>query len=209
MSKDGSFLKETEALRDLRALEAIEKNPHVSQRELARSMGVALGIANACVHTLVRKGLVKIRGENNRTITYHLTKQGVVQKSALAMQWTMNTIDFYREARMRVARTLQRLAAEGVRTVVVWGATELTEIALIVAHPAGVEIVGVVGGPESYVAGVLGEVPLGDPALVASLAPDAIAVAEILPAEEIEELKRRIRAETGVARVCGLFEEEA
>lgn len=209
MVKDNSFIKETEALRDLRALEAIERNPNVSQRELAKSMGVALGIVNACIHTLVRKGMVKIRGDNNRSISYHLTKRGIGMKSALAMQWTLNTIDFYREARVRVAHTLQRLSAEGVKRLLLHGANELAEIVIIASHAAGIEVVGVIGEPDSYISSILPDVPVGGFELVESTHPDAIAVTSIVPAAEVDAIKSEIREQTGFERVYGFFEDEA
>jgi DNA-binding MarR family transcriptional regulator len=69
MEKEDVFLKETEVFHSLRTLEEIEKNPNISQRELSKRLGVALGITNALLKTLARKGLIKIRGESNRTLT--------------------------------------------------------------------------------------------------------------------------------------------
>ena len=147
--------------RSLRALEAIEENPHISQRELAARLDVALGIANACVHTLVRKGLIKIRGESNRSITYHLTKAGLAQKARLAMEWTANTIDFYRQARQQMRDQLGALAARGVVETVVYGADEIAELLLMVASESGVRVAGVIApeGPR------IGDRVLGMPVL--------------------------------------------
>jgi DNA-binding MarR family transcriptional regulator len=144
MTDRSPFLRETEALRDLRVLEAVEADPTVSQRELARELGVAVGVVNACVHALVRKGLLKVQGDSNRSISYHLTKPGVLHKSALALQWTRNTIDFYRQARAQVASTLAGLAEQGHRRAVVFGAAELAEITALVAPASGIEIVALV-----------------------------------------------------------------
>lgn len=133
-----------EAYRNLKALEAIEANPNISQRELARSMGVALGMANACVRTLVRKGLIKIRGESNRSITYHLTREGSVHKARLAMEWTGNTIDFYLQARTTLSALLQSLAAREVHQVAVYGADEAAELVVMLSPHAGIDVVSVV-----------------------------------------------------------------
>lgn len=149
--------------RSMRALEEIERNPNVSQRELASNLGVALGIANSLVHALVRKGLVKIRGDNNRTISYHLTKRGTAHKASLAMQWTVNTIDFYRQARSSVSAGLGRVVAAGYPKVTLLGANEVAEIAIIVAPESGAEIVCVVRHPGTYVErDVMLGIPVGD-----------------------------------------------
>jgi DNA-binding MarR family transcriptional regulator len=144
MTQHNEFLRQSDALRDLRALEAIEQDPSVSQRELASQLGVAVGVANACVRTLVRKGMIKIRGESNRSITYHLTKEGLLHKSRLAMEWTRNTVDFYRQARRDVARRLDAIARLGEKGLVLAGDEALAEIGVIVAAEAGVTILAVV-----------------------------------------------------------------
>lgn len=146
---------ENQSRRDLQALEAIEEDPNISQRDLSQRLGVALGITNALIKTLVRKGLIKIRGENNRTLTYHLTHAGVLHKSRLAMQWTLNTINDYRRLRREVAERLAAFHAAGAKRVILYGANELAEIAVVVAQEAGVEIIGVVDdqGDGRWVAG--------------------------------------------------------
>ncbi len=54
----------SESLRDLKVLEAIEEDPSISQRDLSNRLGVALGITNALIKTLVKKGHIKIKGKN-------------------------------------------------------------------------------------------------------------------------------------------------
>lgn len=169
------FLKETEELRSLQALEAIEGDSNISQRELAERLGVALGIANACVHALVRKGMVKIRGQNNRSISYHLTKKGLLHKTRLAMEWTRNTVDFYRLARQRVALELAQLAAEGIRDVILYGANEVTEIAVLVAPSAGLAVKGIIRASDSYVGDELLGIPVGElEDIIGGARPDAV-----------------------------------
>lgn len=132
--------------RALRALEEIEGNPGISQRDLSGQLGVALGITNSLIKTLTHKGLIKIRGSNNRSITYHLTKAGILHKSKLALEWTLNTIGDYRRMRGSVEGKLTQIAATGAKTVVLYGANELAEIAAIVAPETGMRILGVADG---------------------------------------------------------------
>ena len=72
-----ALFKLSEDMRDLQFLEELEKNPTISQRELARKFNIALGVTNACIKKLARKGWVKIRGLNHRQIYYHLTSEGL------------------------------------------------------------------------------------------------------------------------------------
>ena len=176
MSKSRPFLRETDELRSLRVLEEIEKNANVSQRELADSLGVALGIANACVRTLVRKGMVKIRGDNNRTITYHLTKKGLLHKTKLAVEWTRNTIGFYVQARSQVADELDALKNRGYGRLLLYGANEVADLAVMVATDAGVEIVGVTDSDERRIGAPVVGLTVAEPGSFVGMEFDAIVV---------------------------------
>jgi DNA-binding Lrp family transcriptional regulator len=198
MSQDEVFFKETEVLRNLRALEAIESNPKISQRELAGRLGAALGITNALLKALARKGLIKIRGANNRSFSYHLTHAGVLAKSHLAMRWTLNTIDFYRQARRDVAGKLMDLSAAGVKRVFLYGIGELTEIALIVAPETGLEVAGIIdcrttSGTNRVPDSLLG-CPLVDLGRLAGGEPESVVVCVELEDEEVERLDRCVEA---------------
>ena len=47
--------------RDLKLLEAVQQNSHVTQRSLANKLGIALGLANIYLKRLMRKGFIKCR----------------------------------------------------------------------------------------------------------------------------------------------------
>ncbi len=70
-----------------RVLRLLESNPHLTQRELSKSLGVSLGGVNYCLSALVAKGLIKIENfKNNKNkwvYAYLLTPQGMAEKTAL------------------------------------------------------------------------------------------------------------------------------
>jgi EPS-associated MarR family transcriptional regulator len=70
-----------------RVLRLLESNPHLTQRELSKSLGVSLGGVNYCLNALVAKGSVKIQNfKNNKNkwvYAYLLTPQGMAEKTAL------------------------------------------------------------------------------------------------------------------------------
>ncbi len=142
--KDNKINSDTsQGLRDLKVLEAIEEDPNISQRDLSNRLGVALGITNSLIKTLVRKGHIKVKGKNNRTLTYHLTHAGVLHKSKLAFQWTLNTIGEYRRLRALIEQRLKGLASEGIEKVIIYGANEIAEIAIVVSYDLSIEVLGV------------------------------------------------------------------
>lgn len=187
----------SDTYRDLRALEAIEQNPNISQRELARSMGVALGVANACVRTLVRKGSIKIRGESNRSITYHVTKEGRLQKARLAMEWTGNTIDYYIQARSRLQAQLHGIALAGMTRIALCGADEASELVAVLAPQAGIEIVGIYDIGDRRIADTLAGIEVSP--LSAAAAQDCILLCPTPPSAQ--DLDRIIATVPGCAVV--------
>lgn len=161
-------------LRELLVLEQIERNPAISQRQLARELGVALGVANACVRTLARKGLVKIRGKNNRSITYHLTKEGLLRKAALALEWTNNTINEYVAARARLRAQMEALASQGFTRIAVLGADEAAELVALVAPGSGMSVVAAIDIGDRRIGDALAGVPVVRPSEMGAEGIDAI-----------------------------------
>ena len=70
-----------------RVLRLIEEQPEVSQRELARALGVSLGKTHYLLKALLDKGLVKAqnfrRADNKLAYLYVLTPSGARQKVQL------------------------------------------------------------------------------------------------------------------------------
>lgn len=73
-------------------LRAIEQNPEISQRDLARQLGVSNGKINYLIAALVEKGLLKI-GHFGRTggklskVAYLLTPKGVKNRALLTRDY--------------------------------------------------------------------------------------------------------------------------
>jgi len=74
-----------------RLLKLIECRPDVSQRELAREIGISLGKANYCVRALVDRGWVKVRNfsrnSHKRIYVYYLTSKGVEEKAQVTARF--------------------------------------------------------------------------------------------------------------------------
>lgn len=75
----------------LKTLRALDGSPELTQRELARELGVSLGKANYCLRALLAKGLVKVHNfrnsANKRGYAYLLTPDGVAAKASLTRQF--------------------------------------------------------------------------------------------------------------------------
>ncbi|HEV2097965.1 MAG TPA: winged helix-turn-helix transcriptional regulator [Stellaceae bacterium] len=125
-------------------LTSIERDSAITQRKLARDLGIALGLTNAYLRRCVRKGLVKMRQVPLNRYAYYLTPQGFAEKSRLTAEYLAVSLDFFRRARKDCADLLRHCAARGWRRVALYGAGDLAEIAVLSAAEAGIEIVCVV-----------------------------------------------------------------
>src|SRR5215471_20635773 len=80
-------------------LTSVEGDSGITQRKLARDLGIALGLANAYLRRCVRKGLVKMRQVPLNRYTYYLTPQGFAEKGRLTAEYLAVSLDFFRRAR--------------------------------------------------------------------------------------------------------------
>ncbi len=72
----------------LRVLEIIESNPRITQRELAKVLGVSLGKTNYCLKALIEKGWVKTNNNKNKLAYFYiLTPQGIEQKAEITIRF--------------------------------------------------------------------------------------------------------------------------
>jgi DNA-binding MarR family transcriptional regulator len=128
-------------------LDAVERDPAVTQRSVARELGIALGLANAYLKRCVRKGLIKVSTTPARRYAYYLTPQGFSEKSQLTARYLANSFSFFRRARAQCAELFAVAAARGQRRLALIGEGDLAEIARLVAREHPVEIVGVMSLP--------------------------------------------------------------
>lgn len=74
-----------------RILRLIEERPEISQRELARQLGVSLGKSHYLLRALLEKGLVKAnnfrRSDNKLAYIYLLTPSGFAAKLSLTKEF--------------------------------------------------------------------------------------------------------------------------
>ena len=80
-------------------LRRLHQTPEVSQRTLAKELGVALGSINLCLQALVEKCWVKIQNfsqsKNKLCYTYLLTSAGVAEKSKLTAEFLRRKVAEY------------------------------------------------------------------------------------------------------------------
>ncbi|WP_051901523.1 MarR family EPS-associated transcriptional regulator [Methylotenera sp. L2L1] len=80
-------------------LKLLEVNSGLSQRELAKALGISLGKTNFCVNALIEKGFLKVRNfknsKNKLAYLYLLTPNGVEEKSIITLRFLKSKVAEY------------------------------------------------------------------------------------------------------------------
>ncbi len=87
-------------------LKLLQENPDISQRELAKALGISLGGINYCLKALMEKGWVKMQNfnanERKLSYAYLLTPAGVAEKIALTARFLKRKIQEYEELKAEI-----------------------------------------------------------------------------------------------------------
>lgn len=179
------FLKPAESLRDLLLLEEVAKDSAVSQRKLSFRLGVALGVTNACLKKMIRKGHIKTKGINHKRIAYYLTPEGFSEKSRLTYNFLQHTINYYKNLKDNLTAKLDLIFKEGVKRLLFYGAGETMEVALICLNNTEINLVGIVDDSNDKQGKKLFGYIIQGPDMIESLNPDGILVTSIRYKDEI------------------------
>ena len=130
-------------------LSEIEARPDVSQRSMAASLGIALGLTNSLVRGLIRRGWVRATTIKPHRVRYLITPAGIAEKARLSQSAFRHSIARYRVARQRVEDTFMRVSAEWpeparTKPVVFYGTGEVAEIGYICLQETDLTLVAVI-----------------------------------------------------------------
>lgn len=133
---------ELESRRDLQLLEALEQQSTITQRTLATRLGIALGLTNLYLKRLIRKGYVKCVTVSPNRLMYSLTPKGVSRKARLTYEFVKYSLDFYRDARQHLRRSLAQAVTRQQR-VALYGTGDAAELVFLLTREMGLELIAV------------------------------------------------------------------
>lgn len=112
-------MSERDVLREdvqFRILRLLHENPEISQRELARAVGISNGGAHYVLAALVEKGMVKFANftgsSDRRRYAYVLTPQGLAEKARITRRFIARKRAEYRALRAEIAELEAEQARE-------------------------------------------------------------------------------------------------
>ena len=130
----------SEVERQLRILEALERNPETTQANLAAQLGVAVGSVNWYLKRLIRKGYIKVTRLERRRLKYFVTPQGLALKARLTSEYMEVSLRVYRELRQAARETLAQVHGAGYTAVKADGRDEAMEILRLTCLEEGVRV---------------------------------------------------------------------
>lgn len=99
-------------------LKTLEDNPSLSQRDLAKRLGISLGKVNFCLNALVAKGCLKVNNfrnsENKLAYAYLLTPHGVEEKASITVRFLKYKMQEYELLRAEIKELKREAGQKGL-----------------------------------------------------------------------------------------------
>lgn len=98
-------------------LKLLEGNPELSQRGVARELGISLGKVNFCLRALVQRGLVKAanfrNSENKIAYMYLLTPRGIEEKARVTARFLQQKTREYEALKAEIEQIRKEAGVAG------------------------------------------------------------------------------------------------
>jgi len=117
-----------ENTRDLSLLDNIERDPEITQADLATHLGVAVGTVNWHLKRLISKGYVKVKRAERRKLLYIITPEGLAKRARLTVDYVEQQFNLYRRVRQRVKEYTEQLKKDGFDRVRLVGEGDVADI---------------------------------------------------------------------------------
>ena len=124
-------------------LNAVDESSSVTQRAVAKELGIALGLVNTYLKRCVKKGLIKVSQLPTNRYAYYLTPKGFSEKARLTGEYLSQGFQLFRLSRSQIVEIMEDCENQGLKKIVLVGATDITEIAILCAQEFDLGISGI------------------------------------------------------------------
>src|SRR4030042_961314 len=178
-------------MRELSLLQELEKNPVVSQRELSNKFGIALGVTNACLKRMGRRGWIRITSLNHHKIGYYLTPKGFAEKAKLTLHLISWTVQHYTTLKDISGERLLEMQNKGIERIVFYGVSDEMEVAYITLQGINLKLVGIVEDDEKLKPQIIFGHELEPVSRIQEFNPHGVLITSL---ERCDQRKERLRA---------------
>jgi DNA-binding MarR family transcriptional regulator len=131
---DNSFFKPTLLYKEFMILDLIEKDANITQREISKTIGVAVSMINSYLDSYEKNGLIRRKKHSTKTVEYFVTKKGMERRKLLNIWYLKSTQQVYQSASNNILEFLNDLVKKGYKNILLYPAGEVTEIILKVIN---------------------------------------------------------------------------
>jgi len=172
-------------LRELLIVE-LRRAANISQRTLARRLGVALGTVNRLLNDMVEAGYIQVSNRDVRPFAYSVTTDGHRYQRSLGLEHYSSVLHSFRKLQQRFRAKLRELKSRGVERVVLYGAGDIMTATSRIAKAVGLQVVGLVDDDLTKQGARKAGRVIEPPSVISELEPDAILITTLRQAEEIQ-----------------------
>ena len=188
---NSNLFRPPQEMRELELLQELEKNPVVSQRELSHKFGIALGVTNACLKRMARRGWIRITGFNHHKIGYYLTPRGFAEKAKLTVHLISWTVQHYSALKNLIGSRLLEMQSMGIERVVFYGVSEEMEVAYVTLQGTNLQLVGIIEDGDRMSQKAFFGFEVKEIRQIETLKPDAVLITSLANLNErLESVKR-------------------
>lgn len=187
---DLELFRPPQDFRELNLLQELEKNPVISQRELSNKFGIALGVTNACLKRMARRGWIRMMNLDHHKIGYFLTPKGFAEKSKLTLHLISWTVRHYSTLKDIIGERLLEMQNHGVERIVFYGVSDEMEVAYITLQGINLRLVGIVEDDEKLAPQIIFGHELEPVSGIQELNPHGVLITSL---ERCEQRKDRLK----------------
>ena len=184
-----------DSYRELQLLSEVDQTPDITQRQLSKRVGIALGLTNVLLRNLIQKGYVRVSQASWKRRLYTLTPDGFSHRIRLMVGYVHRVLDHYQRVRQTLREELEPLALNAESRVAIYGTGEFAELVYLGLRERGIEEIDVFdsNGPASR--RFLG-LPVLDIGMLQPEAYDRVVIAHLQPSGAQCEMLREQGAST-------------
>jgi len=121
-------------------LNEIAQDSMVTQANLAKRLGIAVGSVNWYIKRLIKRGYVKVSHLDRTRLQYDLTPEGMSVFTERAMQYAKDSLQIYKSYRKKAQSVATELKSKRIDEVYLEGDDEIMDILRLTCIEAGISI---------------------------------------------------------------------
>ncbi len=118
----------------VRLLTTLAENPAATQRDLATTMGISLGMMVSYMKSCVRKGFIRSSQVAPKRWAYFVTPKGFAEKSRMVSGYLYRSMTFFRDTRVQLEELFTTCQQQNIKNIALVGKGDVAEIALLVSQ---------------------------------------------------------------------------